>query len=642
MPELKLLKPQINVDTKSGNWVWFPGSLPGGRFRAFENREDETQLQGAWVLGQNVKFRKSGLPSLREGSAVLGTEQSDTNEVRRAFTFETRNGDQFEVKILGNGTVKYWFQGVSTDWVTLQTGLTADLEYGYAVIDETSDKTNSVFYGNGTDSWYRWTAAYAYVSSVTGTTVTITGSDNFDSTAVGFSATGSIMVNGTSYTYSGGTGTTTMTGIADTTGIVAGDLIVQAPITVTYTDSVSIKSSVMMPHDGRIHFRDDAKKNVWYYTTLDNPDDITNLGTGTDGYANKKAVETGGPITAFGKMNKTILCFKKRVIKMLDFTQSSTRIDVPFYRTLIPADDKGTTLGALNQKSTIATPYGTVFITPDKRLVLLTGITQNDEPQYLVLSDPIQPIFDAGDHRSSTAICVNNVLRYAFKSSPDASENDVELTGDMTRQTFDRVGRILPIEWDTPNVGRNINDYTAIQDSNGKTVVHYHSSLNSNSYEVLEDDKTDGGGGFVATVRSWSEYFGQPELWKVSDLVCVVIKMKQNSSILTSFLFDENGVTSIYEKTLLGTYTQYRYSAEAFNPFGANEFGSQKFGSNPENAELNVYRFFLEIPTAVKFFNVALQLSGDIDGNDFELIRFGYRIKEVLKTTPRTLKLQTS
>ena len=641
MPPLNIVKPEIKVDTSVGNWVWFPDSLPGGKFRGFENREDVTQLRGAFVVGQNVRFRGAGLPNLREGSAVLGTVATDTNEVRRAWVYETRNGDQFLMKALGSGVIQFWLYGTSTSWFTLQTGFTADLDWGYAVIDETADLAGSVFYCNGTDSWYRWSGTYATVLSVTGTTITITGSSTF--TDLGFTATGSVSINGgTSYAYTGGAGTTTITGIADTTGVAVGAFIVQTPVAVTYTDTVAIKSSVMMAHDGRIHFRNDAKKNVWYYTELDDPDDITNLGTGTDGYGNKKSVETGGPINAFGKLNQAVLAGKNRIVKSLTFEVTGSRVDVPFYKTLIPADDKGTTLGMVNQKSTIATPYGLVFVTPDKRMVLSTGISQNNQPDYLVLSDPIQPFFDEGDHRDGTAICVNNTLFYSYKSSSDAAANDTVLIGDMTRQSVDRVGRVLPIQWDAPVVGWNVNDFTAIQNSDGKTVVQFHSSLNSNTYEITADDKTDDGGGFVSTIRTWSEHMGYPTLWKTVDMLCLDISLRENSQILTNLLYNESGVTAIYEATLLGSLTDYRYAGIELNPFGASAFGRQKFGSNPENAELSLYRFFLELPTAVKFFNLALQLSGNVDGNDFELVRFGFRLKEVFKDTPRPLRMISS
>ena len=632
-----LAKPPIKTQDKSDGWVWFPDSLTSGRFRGYENREDVTQMKGAFPIGQNVKLRKLGLPTLREGREVIGTENTDTNQVMRAFVYETRDGDQYEIKILADGSIYYWLVGTSTDWLSLTSGLTASVEWDYGVMDETADATNHVFYGNGTDGFYQFNGAHAVVLSITATEITIEGSSSF--TALGFYATGTrkVRVNGADYEYTGGDATTTITGIADTTGITAGDLLVQAPRAVSGLSSV--KSSVIFAHDGRLHFRDDAKKNLWWYSKLDNPDDISTPGTGTDANANTKSVEGGGSIVSYGRLNQTILAIKPRVIKALSFIQTGDRIDVPFYQTLAPADDKSTTLGGTNKKSTFATPYGLVFVTPDKRLILLTGVTENNQPQYLVLSDPIQPMFDAGDHREATGICVNNTLLYAFKSSSNASANDTLIVGDMTRQTFDRVGRTLPIQWDTPTVGWSISDFTAIINSLGETEIHFHSSVNSNSYKITPDDKTDDGTGFVATIRTWAEHFGYPELWKTMDMACLVIRMKENTNLTVSILYDENGVTGTYETTITGAMTAYRFSNAFFNPLGASPFGSQKFGSNPENEDLNLYRFFLELPHATKFYNVSLQLSGDIDGNDFELVRFGYRIKEVIKNIARTRKM---
>lgn len=623
----------IDVTPKKGQWHVYPRQLPGGVFRAFEDREDISHLRGAWVLGQNFKFRKAGLPTLREGAEVIGTASGDALPVNRAWIFETRGGVKFELKAYSTLIKVRIIDVTGNTFYTLLTGLTTGLDFGYANIGESGGEFHS-FFNNGTDSFYQFNGAYATVLSITGTTVTMSESGTF--TTRGFYSTGtrSITVNGVQYPYTGGEGTATLTGITDTTGISVGDIIFQSPRVVSAL--ANFKSNVIMAHDGRIHLALASAPSTWCYSNLDNPDDFSGTAA-NDGEGDSKDIEFSGGIKAFGKLNNTILGFKERIIKYLDFIQSGTRLDVPYWRTLIPADDKSTTLGAINQKSTIATPYGCVFITPDKRLILLTGITQNNQPQYLVLSDPIQPIFDAGVFDDASCICVNNVLKISYKASSASASNDTVLYGDMSRQSADRVGRVLPIQWDTPNVGWGVKDWTAVNEG-GEVETHWHSSTSSDSHRELDDNKSDDGSGFTATLRSWAEDFGLSHLRKKVDLAWVDIRMKESSEFTITHLYDENGYTFVQETDIAGTETTKRYSAPEYNPFGASAFGTQKFGSNPENDALSIYRFPIELNPNKWFYNISMQISGDVAGNDCELIGFGYRLFDVEETIPRTIK----
>ena len=372
-----------------GAWHIFPESLPGQRFSGFQNRDSESLLRGSMVVGQNIFFNGDFLPAIRSGSEILGTEAADSNEILRAWVYETRDGDVFELKQDASGTIWFWFHGTSTDWATLLTGLTADLACDFASIGISANATSHVYFNNGTDDFYRFSGANALVASATASAITKSGTSTW--TAEGFYSTGTrdVRIGGVSYAYTGGEGTTTLTGVTpDASALAAGALAVQAPQVVS---GLSARlSNVLMAHDGRLHTRLDTKRAIWEYSKLDNPEDFTTGSADSDGGA--KEIEFGGPITAFGKLNRVAIAFKKRLIKTLTFQQFGSRLDSPYYQTLVSADDRSSSLGAVNNKAVCATPYGLAFVTPDKRLILLTGITSNNEPQYLVLSDPIQPL----------------------------------------------------------------------------------------------------------------------------------------------------------------------------------------------------------------------------------------------------------
>lgn len=218
--------PEIRADrnTKPRWWV-FPDELPNAEFRGLENRKDRSLVRGAFVGGQNVSLRGAGLPNLREGFEPVGTENTDSTPVYRAWVFETRNGDVFELKTY-NGSLYYKLVGVSTDWTFLKSGYTPNLEFGYVNIGETAGEFHT-FFCNGTDPWEEFNGAYATVLSVGANTITMSESGTFASRD--FYTTGSVTVAGLARTYSGGSGTNQLTGVSSTAGINVGDIIVQTP-----------------------------------------------------------------------------------------------------------------------------------------------------------------------------------------------------------------------------------------------------------------------------------------------------------------------------------------------------------------------------------------------------------------------------
>lgn len=614
---------QLDPGKTLGKWFVFD------KFQGFKNRDDATQLQGFFVVGENVSFSGNSLPAIRNGYEVIGTEASDTTPVTRAWVFTRRDGTQIELKAYNTGLYA-WIQGVSTSFKLLKGGFTANKEFSAPNIGQSDQTFSWEFFCNGTENPFRWTGAYGiYVSDNGVDQITVSGSVTLAN--LGFSATGTIIINGTEITYSG-LSSQTFTGCsAVPSSPSVGDIIFQSPVELTGSVGGGTdpgKFSVAMAHDGRLHYRDETKQSVWKYSKLDDPD---NVATGSsDGDGGAKEVEFGGPITAFGKLNKTALCFKKTIIKTLTFTQSGARLDVPFYETLGSPDDKSTTIGAINQKSTFSSPFGVIFTTPDKRMFLMTGISGNAQPDYLVLSDPIQPIFDAGVHDSATGICVDNIIWYAFKSDENSTYNDVVIRGDMTRRTVDKDGKVLPIQWDAPYVGWNVSDWTAIYNSTtGKNEVHWHSSTSSNSYKITPGQIADNTAGFTATIRSWAEIFGNPTIQKRIDAAFIEVKMSENTELTRALLYDEDGVTEQNEDVLSGDETDKQFSSTIYNPFGASAFGSQKFGSNPSTNDLPKYRFDIEVDPSIWFFNLSLQLSTSGAGQNWELVRFGYRLAEI-------------
>lgn len=632
-------KPLPTLKPLEKKWFIFPEMIPGEKFRGYDTSNELSQSRGSFPVGQNMAFDKEDVPSVREGYEPINTEVTDATAVKSAHVFETRAGNKWELKTYATG-VYGWLIGTTTAFQLIKGSFTTGKKFAFANIGQTNQIPTWCFFCNGTENPFRWTGLSATISSTTANTIVTSAASLAN---LGFTATGTVIVNGTEYAYTG-LSTGTFTGVtADPTGEANGSLVIDSPVELTGVISGGTdptKFAVAMAHDGRLHIRREGRQSVWDYSKLDDPDDHA---TGsTDGAGGTKEIEFSGPITAFGKLNKVALCLKKRVIKTLEFNQVGARLDSPVYRTLVSSDDKSTTLGAVNDSSTFSTPYGLVFVTADKKMILLTGVTSNSEPQYIILSQPVQSVFDTGVHDEGAGICVNNKIYYSYKEDTNSTANDTVLIADLERKTITTEGQVIPCRWDTPTIGWNVNAWTAIENSAGtKIEVHWHSSLNSNSYRIIAD-KTDNTASFTHTLRSWAEHFDAPFIKKRIDLAYVEIEQLENTSQTLTLLYDIDGNTARTEYTLAGTNTDNLMQGAVYNPFGASAFGSQKIGSNPQQANLRRYIYYLDVNPNTAFFNLSLQLSGSAENNDNRLVRFGFRVCEYIYEPDRILLKNTN
>lgn len=418
-----------------------------------------------------------------------------------------------------------------------------------------------------------------------------------------FTSNGSIVINGIKYYYTGVNGKT-LTGVSDMGTLTIDSVVVQAPVIMS--SASVLKSSVCGVFDGRIHARNEAKKSVSLYSRLGDPDDWAP--GSTDGSGGAKEIEQGGPVTAYANDEEKVYIFKNKSITTLKYISSSDKIDVPKYTLIKPANDKSTTVGAIGQKSTFASPNGVIFVTTDKQLIHLKREQFLDYPQQANLAANIRPTFEAGTHDTDSAgIVYKSKVFYAYKQ--DSTFNNTVIVHDLVTNL-----------WSAPFVGWNVSDWTVV---NGK--LRWHSSVSPDTFELI-DDRIDNEQSFGTVLRSWNETFGTPELQKKCGYALIEIYMKENSVIPATILYDENGYAGQDEFILLGSEKRFQVGGSKYNPFGASAFGDERFGSNADVSGMTKYRFILELKDNIEFYNIALQLSTDTVNCDYELIRFGYYV----------------
>lgn len=210
----------------------------------YRNREDVTNLPpGVLITGsQNVLTNVSERIQIRQGYALDGAVSTVAGPVLSSFDWLTLGNNEVHMRAGGltsaanDGKLQYRYvtsAGV-VSWRDLTTALTT-VAYNFATFFNSTEGVlglREVLFVNGSTNIFRWNGATAVVSSTTSNTITITGTNTWLQAGFYTVANRSVVINGNTYAYTGGTSTTTITGVSpDPTGEANGSIIHQAVVT---------------------------------------------------------------------------------------------------------------------------------------------------------------------------------------------------------------------------------------------------------------------------------------------------------------------------------------------------------------------------------------------------------------------------
>jgi hypothetical protein len=219
--------------------IWNYNLISGFKF-GYRNREDNTLLpQGVLIYpSKNMLNGTDNKLGNRQGYTLDGATSGVSAPILASYDYEMHTGDIQHLRAgyltsAGNdGKLQYRY--VASDgtvtWRDLMTGLTTT-NIRFTPFWNTTKVQSRLLFVKGDTNIYEWSGGVTTIASVTTNTITT----NDTSWALkGFTDTGSVVIGGTAYAYTGGYGTATLTGVTpDPTGTVAGSIAHQAVVTVT-------------------------------------------------------------------------------------------------------------------------------------------------------------------------------------------------------------------------------------------------------------------------------------------------------------------------------------------------------------------------------------------------------------------------
>lgn len=219
----------------------------------YRNREDITSLPpGVLIKGsQNVLTNVSERVQIRQGYALDGATSDLAAPVLAAFDWQTRGNGQVHMRAGGltvdgdDGVLQYRYvdEDGEVTWRDLMTELTS-VSFNFTPWWNTTENLREVLFVDGSPNIYRWNGATAVIASSTSSTITKTGTESW--VDAGFYASGNktLVINGNTYSYTGGEDTTTLTGVTSDPSVEpVGSVVHQEVVTTANEDMTGITST---------------------------------------------------------------------------------------------------------------------------------------------------------------------------------------------------------------------------------------------------------------------------------------------------------------------------------------------------------------------------------------------------------------
>ena len=498
----------------------------------------------------------------------------------------------------------------STDYTTsniiyqdILTGLTTTT-FQYSTWWSSTENQDFLLIVDGSSTLRMWSGGMGYVAAqgAGGTTLVLLGGGTWKQSGFLSSLAGrAITINGTSYTYTGGESTNTLTGVAALPAISAGQFVSQTIVSntsitglpATYTfDVIDVQNNHV--------WLGDAESREVYVSKSTSYIDYT--------YTSPVRLPTDGWKMTF---DNCIVGFVQD-----DNVMYVTAGNQDYYKVTrnMTADATGETFkvdklrsgpgqAPISANAIVRVKNGIIIITQEKTVDWLTNIQNINTPQALPLSDPIKNDFDSYDLTGVTGKYIDNSLWIAVPA-----ENLVRI------YDFDKALWFPP--QDIP-----VSFFSIIDNQ-----LYGHSNSSDVSYK-LEDGLTDDGVAidFVAAF-AYRQYDDRTK-YKNYDEYYSELYMSESTEVTVTHRYEFGGAESVVDKIISGTDSEL-----VFAPAYDTSLGKEPLGSNPlggttvDVSVLNKYRciHFLKV---VDFFENQISYSSSDINAQFEILAHGPNIR---------------
>lgn len=495
--------------------------------------------QNCLIDGRNGKVRS------RPGFSRLGVSNTALTEVRNGFTWNTSKGSNLPIRFDDDEWEVYLetVDGVQIDsWTRFSNNMSTIAIPRAGFIYDDGEGIDVMVTVQGDPNLYEWSGAVAVVGSIPdGTHVTKAGTTTFAQNRF-YTTRNKTMVcvrTGTVYTYTSGEGTTTLV-VSDSTGLIAGDILIQSVITQSNHPVANRNNHTIKDFENQLFVGSEDDEVVYVSKNTDYKD---------FSYSAPRTAGEGGILTltdpsrGFGILSGNMICFcgPSAAFKAI-YKEVAVGTTLTESLTAEPLKAIGPNQGAFNQETIISIGNSLAYLTNEPAMRELETSTQGDEPQMKALSNPIKPDFDAEDFTNACAVWYKNAI---FLSAPVNSRHYI-------LEWIEDADSKLRRFWQPPQLAP-FRAWSIIDDN-----LHAHSNSVPETYKLfdgLSDTASDDSKlpinwkmvfayqnyGDRANLKNFDEYYVEGEI------------IASTNDCLIDLNYDYGGHTQILERTIDGT-----------------------------------------------------------------------------------------
>jgi hypothetical protein len=528
----------------------------------------------------NIDLSSPGLIQTRKGFRLFGQDTTGIGNGLRGYLFRKNFGTIKKVKLRviddGTNSKMQWHNASNADedtgkWEDLVTGLTTDKTMGFAPANgNDGNKVNLLIFCNGEENFSTWNGATATVASVTSNTIVTNETLTPDE---GFTATGDVIIDGTSYAYTG-LSSATFTGVTPdptTQTPSAGTGIAQKADTTTHSSNE--KGNVLLTAQGKLFLSGVStnESKVHYSTSTDITDFTISSGLGSGGTFD--VMEGGGGINLLESKGKNQVIIHKddSVISYIRDNDGTNAIEN--FDTLSEGDDTGAT----NIKAGAVINQESFFATNIEGIKNLKKAIQDASLNLDSITDIILPTVKQYDFSDAAAIFYpeKRAIYVACKSSEDKTFNN-KVIALYIRQ------KIIDISID------NLNVKDWIVSGND---LYYLSSVDQNTYKLF-DENSDNETSITHKWVSKEFTFGEPARQKEFNKLYIEGFIKNRTKIKISILYGSLGSKGVKEKIV--AWDDNFVSTQKISALGTDVIGTVSLGATSNDIQ-DSYAFSVPI-----------------------------------------------
>lgn len=568
-------------------------------------------VNGFLVKGsQNVISTDGDTIAQRKGYTLDGAANTATTPIESSFEWQTRRGveiplrsydDELEFRTNVTGTVT---------WQKLADTFTS-VAFNFDTVWDTTEGQDLLLFVNGTSSIFDWSGGITTFASATSNTITKQGTTSW--AEEGFIANGTrrVIIEGTAYAYTGGEGTTTLTGVTpDPTGAghTVGAIVHQQMRTNANEPSSSFNADLIKV----------LNNQVWAGATDNRTVFVSQVNSITDyTFSSPRVPGEGALLTLDGTSTALEVQDKSMFISagkdqwyQSQFTLSDdiTKEDLSIIRLKTTSQEAAISQGGVTKIKNFIT-----IINNESTFDTLGRIENIDTDQSKPLSDPVKLLFDRLDF-------TNVHTRFHRNNAYIAVPNEGLVLIFNLEKGFWEAPQVLPIRRLAVIGGE----------------LYGHSNAVPETYKLF-DGQNDNNIPINTIAKFNYHNFGSRVNLKNFDEFYSEGLISSNTKLTLKLNYDFEGFTTIKEFTINGSDDDILFQVVTDTSLGKSSLGKQPLGSSTD--DLSDLPKFRQINTMVKadFFEIqTVYESNEID-TDWEIIAFGPNAR-ISKNQPISVK----